>query len=95
MSIPDLIKTRLSKDRPMTSITLRIPVDVVESMKAIAPKRGFSGYQTLLKLYLSEGLRKDEAKFIFDPKSRLIEVLKKHGVPQDVLDEAARELESA
>jgi len=24
-------------------------VDVVESMKAIAPKRGFAGYQTLLK----------------------------------------------
>ena len=32
----------------MTSITLRIQVDVVESMKAIAPLRGLSGYQTLL-----------------------------------------------
>ncbi len=49
MSTPDLIKSRLSKDRPMTSITLRIPVDVVDSMKTIAPKRGFSGYQPLLK----------------------------------------------
>ena len=38
------LRARLDKDRPMTSITLRIPVDVVESMKAIAPLRGFSGY---------------------------------------------------
>ncbi len=94
MSIPDTLKTRLAKDRPMTSITLRIPVDVVESMKAIAPKRGLVGYQTLLKLYLSEGLRRDEAQFMFDPTSRLIEALRKHGVPQAVLDDAARELAS-
>ena len=78
----------------MTSITLRIPVDVVESMKAIAPKRGLVGYQTLLKLYLSEGLRRDEAQLMFDPTSRLIEALRKHGVSQAVLDDAARELAS-
>jgi predicted DNA binding CopG/RHH family protein len=59
--ISDTLKNRLNKDRPMTSITLRIPVDVVESMKAIAPLKGFSGYQALLKSYISEGLRRDEA----------------------------------
>lgn len=95
MSISDTLKARLSKDRPMTSITLRIPVDVVESMKAIAPKRGFAGYQTLLKAYLSDGLRRDEAQFTFSAQARLLEALKKHGVPQSVLDEAARELEAA
>ncbi len=94
MSISDTLKTRLSKDRPMTSITLRIPVDVVESMKAIAPKRGFAGYQTLLKAYLSEGLRRDEAQFMFDPTSRLMAALKKHGVSQDVLNKAAQDLEA-
>lgn len=93
MSISERIKTRLTKDRPMTSITLRIPVDVVDSMKSIAPKRGFAGYQTLLKAYLSEGLRRDEAQFMFSAQARLIEALKKHGVPQSVLDEATRELE--
>lgn len=94
MSISERIKTRLTKDRPMTSITLRIPVDVVDSMKSIAPKRGFAGYQTLLKAYLSEGLRRDEAQFAFSAQARLIEALKKHGVPQSVLDEATRELEA-
>ena len=95
MSISERIKTRLAKDRPMTSITLRIPVDVVESMKDIAPKRGFAGYQTLLKAYLSEGLRRDEAQFAFSAQARLIEALKKHGVPQSVLDEAMGELATA
>lgn len=93
--LTERLKSRLVKDRPMTSITLRIPIDVVESMKAIAPKRGFTGYQTLLKAYLSEGLRADEAKFTADPASRLIVALKKRGVSQDLLDDAARELEAA
>ncbi len=90
--IPDRIKNRLAKDRPMTSITLRIPVDVVEAMKEIAPQRGFSGYQALLKSYIAEGLRRDEAQFAFGPAARLVEVLKKRGVPESVLEEAVREV---
>ena len=95
MSISEHIKTRLSKDRPMTTITLRIAQDVVDSMKDIAPRKGLGGYQTLLKAYISEGLRRDEAQFTFGPTARLLEALKKHGVPQAVLDEAAREVEAA
>ena len=53
--ISDTIKSRLNKARPMTSITLRVPVDVVESMKSIAPYKGFSGYQALLKSYIRAG----------------------------------------
>lgn len=93
--LTERLKSRLNKNRPMTSITLRVPVDVLESMKAIAPQRGFSGYQTLLKLYLSEGLRRDEALFTSDATARLMQALRKHGVPQEVLDEAAREVEVA
>ena len=70
--ISEKLKKRLSKDRPMTSITLRIPVDVVESMKEIAPHKGFSGYQTLLKAYISEGLRRDEAQHMIGHEARLI-----------------------
>jgi hypothetical protein len=36
---------------------------VVESLKAIAPTQGSSGYQTLLKSYIGEGLRRDEAEY--------------------------------
>lgn len=95
MSIPERIKARLVKGRPMTTITLRIPVDVVDSMKEIAPKKGFSGYQALLKAYIGEGLRHDEAAFSGGQTARLIEILKRRGVPAAVLDEAARDLEAA
>ncbi len=93
--LTDRLKTRLQKDRAMTSITLRIPVDVVDSMKEIAPHKGFSGYQTLLKSYISEGLRNDEARYTLGATARLIEALKKRGVSEDVLAEAARELATA
>lgn len=93
--IPERIKTRLVKDRPMTSITLRIPVDVVDSMKEIAPQRGFSGYQALLKSYLSEGLRRDEAQYALGAQARLLAALRKRGVSQEVLDAAAKELDAA
>jgi hypothetical protein len=90
MTIPDTLRRRLAKDRPMTSITLRIPVDVVDSMKAIAPIRGMAGYQSLLKLYISEGLRRDEAEYSAHSPAvdRLMAVLSQLGVPQSILDEA-------
>lgn len=90
--LTDRLKKRLAKDRPMTTITLRIPVDVVESLKEIAPRKGLSGYQTLLKSYISEGLRRDEAAFSAGQTARLVEALKRRGVSEDVLAEAAREV---
>jgi hypothetical protein len=95
MSIPERLKTRLDKNRAMTSITLRIPADIVESMKEIAPQRGFSGYQPLLKSYIGEGLRRDEAQYAFGATARLIEALKKRGVPEDILAQAAHDAVSA
>jgi hypothetical protein len=60
MSIADTLKSRLVKDRPMTTVTLKIPIDVVESLERIASERGFSNYEALIKAYLGEGLRRDE-----------------------------------
>jgi hypothetical protein len=90
--LTDRLKKRLNKDRAMTTITMRIPVDVVESLKEIAPHKGFTGYQTLLKSYISEGLRRDETQFSNAPSARLIEALRKRGVSDAVLEDAAREL---
>ena len=88
----ETLKKRLAKDRPVTSITLRIPVDVVESLKAIAPHKGLSGYQTLLKSYISEGLRRDEATYAPDAIERLARALKKRGVSTKVLNDAMRDV---
>lgn len=65
------------KGSSFASITLRIPVDVVDSLKEIAPRKGFSGYQGLLKAYIGEGLRRDEALFAFGEAARLIEALQR------------------
>ena len=90
--INETLKKRLDKDRPVTSITLRIPVDVVESLKDIAPHKGYAGYQTLLKAYISEGLRRDEAAFGSERLERLALALKKRGVSEKVIAEAFRDI---
>lgn len=89
--LDDKLKDRLRRNRPTTSITVRMPVDVVESLKAVAPHKGYAGYQTLLKAYISEGLRRDEAIYTSDAVERLTRALKKRGVSGKVLEEALRD----
>ncbi|HIO97857.1 MAG TPA: hypothetical protein EYG71_08025 [Leucothrix sp.] len=82
------LKKRLDKDRKMTSITLRMPVDVVDDLKKVAPLLNFSGYQALLKAYVGQGLREDLEKLDSDSMSALVVSLKKHGVSDSVINEA-------
>jgi len=89
--INERVKSRLRKDRPSTTITMRIPVDVVESLKTIAPIRGFTAYQTLLKSYINEGLRRDEAQADQVAIHKLSEALRRRGVKEAVLREAIAE----
>jgi hypothetical protein len=92
MNMTDHIKARLTKDRPMTSTTLRIPEDVVASLKEIAPHKGFSSYQALLKAYIGEGLRRDEAQLRQDKTVRLIDALRRRGVSEEILRQAEMEV---
>ena len=93
--INERLRKRLKKDRPTTTITMRIPVDVVESLKTIAPARGFTAYQTLLKSYISEGLRRDESEFDHHTARKLTEALKRRGVAVSLLEEALAEVQHA
>lgn len=90
--ISERLKKRLKKDRPSTTITMRVPVDVIEALKAIAPLRGFTGYQTLLKSYISDGLRRDEAQLDQNTAEELAAALKRRGVGDRVLKEALAEI---
>ncbi len=47
----------------MTTISIRMPVDVIEDLKEIAPLLDFGGYQALIRAYISQGLRKHLAEF--------------------------------
>ncbi len=46
------------KSRPSKMVSIRIPLDTLEQLKQIAADRDL-GYQSLLKLYIGEGLRRD------------------------------------
>lgn len=89
--LSERLQKRLMKDRPMTTITMRIPVDMLESLREIAPRKGFSKYQTLLKSYISDGLRRDEAQYTLGSTTQTTDVPREQGVPDKVLEEAAGE----
>jgi hypothetical protein len=91
MNMNERIQNRLRKDRPMTSISLRIPEDVIEDLKAIAPSLGFSGYQPLIRAYIGQGLRKDLARLENDQVKLVMDSLRRHGVTDQVIAEAIAE----
>jgi hypothetical protein len=52
----------------MTSITVRMPEDVVKELKRVATLLGFSGYQPLIRAYIGQGLRRDLEKIQGRPR---------------------------
>lgn len=86
------LKKRLAKSRPMVSVTLRMPEDVVTDLKRVAPLRGFSGYQSLMRAYVGAGLREDMERFEASAMARLVERLRDDGVPTATLDKALAEI---
>lgn len=87
----EALKKRLDKNRPMTSVTIRIPEDVIEDLKRVAPLLGFSGYQPLIRAYIGQGLRVDLERLEGDTVSALIASLKRRGVSDEVIHEALSE----
>jgi hypothetical protein len=85
------IRTRLRKDRPMTTISIRVPEDVIDDLKEIAPSWGFSGYQPLIRAYIGRGLRKDLERMDDSSVQALTESLRKHGVKDNVISAAISE----
>ncbi|GBL08863.1 hypothetical protein MSj_00339 [Microcystis aeruginosa Sj] len=88
----EALKKRLEKNRPMTTITIRIPEDVIEDLKRVAPLLGFSGYQPLMRAYIGQGLRADLERLEGDTISALVASLKRHGVSDELLQEALSEI---
>ena len=90
------IVQRLQKDRPMTMVSIRIPDDVIEDLKRIAPILGFSGYQALIKAYVGRGLRADLERLANRIEvSALIKSLRKKGVKEEIISSAMAEAQSS
>lgn len=90
------IVQRLQKNRPMTMVSIRIPDDVIEDLKRVAPILGFSGYQALIKAYIGQGLRTDLERLESGVEvSALIKSLRKKGVKEEVISSAMAEAQSS
>ena len=92
MSNTERILRSLRRDRPMTSITLRMPVDVLDDLKRIAPRLGFSGYQPLIRAYVGRGLREDLFRFEGTEVELLVSKLRRIGVDEVLLAKALGEV---
>jgi hypothetical protein len=91
MKTSERLKRRLKKDRTMTTISMRLPEDVIEDLKEIAPALGFSGYQPLIRAYIGQGLRKDLSRMENSQVQVLTESLRRHGVKDEVISEVIAE----
>ncbi|NYF78495.1 hypothetical protein [Granulicella arctica] len=90
-TVSERLKQRLTKDRQMTTISIRIPEDVIGDLKEIAPALGFSGYQPLIRAYIGQGLRKDQAEMEHSQLLTLTESLRRHGIDDTVISAAIAE----
>ena len=88
------LKERFQEKRPMTMISFRMPEDVVDDLKRVAPLLGFSGYQPLMRAYIGQGLRVDLEKLDKDIElNTFIESLKSQGVQEEVISSAIAEVQ--
>jgi len=91
MKISDL-KQRLRKERATTTISLRLPEDVIADLKRVAPQLGFSGHEPLIRAYIGQGLRADLERLEANPEmSTFIESLRRRGVEDEVIASALAE----
>ena len=72
----------------MVSISMRIPEDVIDDLKRVAPQLGFSGYQPLIRAYIGQGLREDLARLESPALQSFVENLRQRGVDEDVISQA-------
>ena len=74
----------------MSVISMRLPQHMIDELKEIAAARGFSGYQGLIRYYISQGARKDIEEMDAPNLENVARTLKEHGVPKKVIDEALK-----
>jgi hypothetical protein len=84
-TMTERIKRRMRKDRPMTVISLRMPEDVIDDLKEIAPLLGHSGYQPLIRSYIGQGLRDDLSRLHNTPVEAIAEGLRQRGISEEII----------
>ncbi len=84
------IKNKFS-DHPQTimrPIHLRLSEQIITHLEETASEHGFKGIQSLIRLYIRQGLDKDNANYQLAHDVVFLEKLRRKGVSQKIIDEA-------
>ncbi len=78
----------LTKDRPTTVISLKIPVDVVDDLEKVSQTKDMSSVETLIQFYIGQGLRKDLAELRRkDSAKQAKQILGKYNIDPKIIEE--------
>lgn len=95
MSQPEFPTELHFRPRATTTVPLNIPSDTLEELQQVAANRDMS-VEALLKLYIGQGLRHDNAQRFADRVLELTaQVLARHGQSQEQVDAIVREIRNA
>ncbi len=81
------IQKRMVKDAPMSLISMRLPQHMIDELKEIAAVKGFTGYQGLIRYYISQGARKDIEEMDTPKLDNIARALKAQGLSKKVIDQ--------
>ena len=85
----DTIRKRLSKDRPMISVTLRMPADVIDDLKRIGRSRASLGTSAPARLCRG-GPARDLDRYEGDRLAAVLAQLRAQGVPEKAIKTALK-----
>ncbi len=89
---PSELKKRLRADRPASVVGVRMPDDVIDDLKRVAAFLNLPGVEALIGHYVGKCLREDLERLETLPTHAFIDSLKRHGVPETVINEAIAEV---
>lgn len=92
--IPPRLKNKLLNQPEITMrpVHLRLSEDIISHLEDTAKAHGFSRIQGLIRLYIRQGLDKDNCNYSLADDVLFIEKLRKKGVSQKIIDEALNDV---
>lgn len=72
----------------MRPIHLRLSEEVIGHLETTAKEHGFKNIQSLIRLYIRQGLDKDNATYRLSQDTAFIEKLIRKGISQKIIDDA-------
>lgn len=78
----------LSEERPTTTLSFQVPVDVRDDLEKVAQTKEMSSIEALLRFYVGQGLRKDLAELRRKESAKQAQqILGKYHIDQKIIEE--------